>query len=197
MRQRLEGVCLQLYSEKNTLFPFYTVLSQHPLSGENSVYSRLTNTEIRGIELKQRNRMIHKILTHTAFILSTVTLAPAVAADTLILHVSNFIASEGQVMLQVFSSEAEFDTADPTVALIQRAHKGTMTFQFALPAGNYAARLMHDRNGNGELDTNFVGIPKEPWAFSNNASGVLGPAKWQQAKFELAGETVLNIPISD
>jgi uncharacterized protein (DUF2141 family) len=57
-----------------------------------------------------------------------VTLAPAVAADTLILHVSNFIASEGQVMLQVFSSEAEFDTADPTVALIQRAHKGTMTF---------------------------------------------------------------------
>jgi uncharacterized protein (DUF2141 family) len=56
---------------------------------------------------------------------------------------------------------------------------------------------MHDRNGNGELDTNFVGIPKEPWAFSNNASGVLGPAKWQQAKFELAGETVLNIRMSD
>ena len=122
MRQRFEGVWLQLYSEKSTLCPFYTVSSQHPVSSENSVYSRLTNTEIRGIELKQRNRMIHKMLTHTAFILSTVTLAPAVAADTLILHVSNFIASEGQVMLQVLSSEAEFDAADPTVALVQRAH---------------------------------------------------------------------------
>ena len=84
MRQRLEGVWFQLYSEKSTLFPFYTVSSQHPVSGENSVYSRLTNSEIRGIELKQRNRMIHKMLTYTACILFTVTLASTAAADTLI-----------------------------------------------------------------------------------------------------------------
>lgn len=95
MRQRFEGVWLQLYSEKSTLFAFYTVSSQHSVSGENSVYSRLTNTEIRGIELKQRNRMIYKMITHTAFILSAVTLTPTVAADTLILLVSNFVAGEG------------------------------------------------------------------------------------------------------
>ncbi|NCF44829.1 MAG: DUF2141 domain-containing protein [Proteobacteria bacterium] len=147
--------------------------------------------------MKQQNTMIRKMLTYTAVILFTVPLASTVAADTLILRVSNFTASEGQVMLQVFGSEAEFDHADPTVALIQSAQAGAMTFQLALPAGHYAARLVHDRNSDGELDTNFIGIPKEPRAFSNNALGLLGPAKWKQAKFELAGETVLNIRMSD
>src|SRR5690625_2249513 len=37
-----------------------------------------------------------------------------------------------------------------------------------LPPGDYALLIYHDENRNGELDQNFVGIPREPIALSNN-----------------------------
>ena len=71
-----------------------------------------------------------------------------------------------------------------------------MTFQISLPEGVYAAQVMHDLNGNGELDANFLGMPREPWAFSNNAVGRRGPAKWEDAKFEISADTTLEIRLN-
>ena len=51
---------------------------------------------------------------------------------------------------------------------------------------------MHDENGNGELDANFVGIPKEPWGFSNNAKGKFGPPKWEDVQFSIGEEAVVQ-----
>jgi uncharacterized protein (DUF2141 family) len=62
--------------------------------------------------------------------------------------------------------------------------------------GQYAIRLFHDVNGNGELDTNPFGIPIEPFAFSNNARGRFGPAGWADAVFTVnAGENVQTINV--
>ena len=47
----------------------------------------------------------------------------------------------------------------------------------------------HDVNDNQKLDTNWIGIPKEPVAISNNARGRLGPPKWKDAMFELREAT--------
>ena len=55
---------------------------------------------------------------------------------------------------------------------------------------------MHDENGNGELDANFVGIPREPWAFSNNARGNFGPPTWEDTKFELNGQATQTIELN-
>lgn len=41
--------------------------------------------------------------------------------------------------------------------------------------GKYAVVAFHDVNGNEELDKNMLGIPTEPYGFSNNARGMLGP----------------------
>lgn len=54
-----------------------------------------------------------------------------------------------------------------------------------LPAGKYAAAVYHDENSNGKLDTNFLGIPKEGYGFSNNASGSFGPPKYKDAAFTM------------
>jgi uncharacterized protein (DUF2141 family) len=35
------------------------------------------------------------------------------------------------------------------------------------------------------LDTNFLGIPKEQFGFSNDARGTLGPPDFESASFEL------------
>lgn len=39
---------------------------------------------------------------------------------------------------------------------------------FMLSPGSYAVAVLHDSNGNGRIDTNFIGIPKESVGTSNN-----------------------------
>ena len=56
-------------------------------------------------------------------------------------------------------------------------NKCTIIFE-DLKAGTYAIRCFHDENNNGELDTNFIGIPKEGFGFSNDAFGKFGPKKF-------------------
>jgi uncharacterized protein (DUF2141 family) len=131
---------------------------------------------------------------------STVMAPAQVSADILTITISDIRESEGQIMIQVANSEEGFEFAEdspvPPVAISQLAEAGSMTFEVALPEGIYGARVLHDLNGNGEMDYNFVGMPKEPWAFSNNATGRLGPAKWQDAKFEVSGDRALEISLN-
>ncbi|MBX2843192.1 MAG: DUF2141 domain-containing protein [Flammeovirgaceae bacterium] len=54
-----------------------------------------------------------------------------------------------------------------------------------LPAGFYVISIFHDVNDNNELDTNFIGIPKEPFGFSNNVLGKFGPPSFSKAKVEV------------
>ncbi|MCH1596639.1 MAG: DUF2141 domain-containing protein [Pseudomonadales bacterium] len=128
--------------------------------------------------------------------------APAlVSAETLTITIADIRESEGRLTIQVANSEKGFEfsedsAAPPPVAISQLAEAGEMTFEVTLPPGIYGARVLHDLNGNGEMDSNFVGMPKEPWAFSNNATGRLGPAKWQDAKFEVSGDTAVEIRLN-
>ena len=128
--------------------------------------------------------------------------APAlVSAETLTITIADIRESEGRLMIQVANSDKGFEfsedsAAPPPVAISQLAEAGEMTFEVTLPPGIYGARVLHDLNGNGEMDSNFVGMPKEPWAFSNNATGRLGPAKWQDAKFEISGNTAVEIRLN-
>ena len=132
-----------------------------------------------------------------------------VSAETLTITNADIRESEGRLMIQVANSEKGFEfsedsaaplhrctAAPPPVAISQLAEAGEMTFEVTLPPGIYGARVLHDLNGNGEMDSNFVGMPKEPWAFSNNATGRLGPAKWQDAKFEISGDTAVEIRLN-
>lgn len=48
-----------------------------------------------------------------------------------------------------------------------------------LPFGVYAIAIYHDVNNNGKLDKNYLGIPTEPYAFSNNPK-----VKWRSPTFD-------------
>ena len=58
-----------------------------------------------------------------------------------------------------------------------------------VPYGEYGVAVFHDVNGNGKNDSNFIGIPKEPYGFSNNARRKFGPAKWDKARFVFSSPT--------
>ena len=64
-----------------------------------------------------------------------------------------------------------------------------------IPEGQYAIAVFHDENGNDELDTNFIGIPKEPYGFSNNASATFGPPSFEKAKIMILEKEIKKINI--
>lgn len=41
------------------------------------------------------------------------------------------------------------------------------SIQIELPEGEYAFCIYQDANNDGELNSNKIGIPKEPFGFSN------------------------------
>jgi uncharacterized protein (DUF2141 family) len=60
----------------------------------------------------------------------------------------------------------------------------------SLKPGMYSFKFFHDENKNEKLDTNWLGIPKEGFGFSNNPSMNFGPPSFEKTIFEL-NESVL------
>ena len=137
---------------------------------------------------------------------------PAFAAD-LTVRIADIPSAQGSIMVAVYDGPASFlrrpvesaraNAAAGTGGLVI---KGPPAVQAApanpaagavdivikdLPAGGYGVAVFHDANGNGKMDRNFMGIPVEDHAFSNNARGTMGPPSFDQVKFSLpdAGAT--------
>ncbi|MET0520049.1 MAG: DUF2141 domain-containing protein [Burkholderiaceae bacterium] len=112
--------------------------------------------------------------------------APARAAD-LILDVRGLGSAQGEVMVAVFG-DAESWLRKPVAVARQPAagqKDGVLSLTLKdLPPGALALSVFHDLNGNGRLDRNLMGIPQEPFAFSNDAVGQFGPPRFEQARFE-------------
>ena len=49
--------------------------------------------------------------------------------------------------------------------------------------GQYVLSALHDEDNNGELNTNFIGMPVEGVAASSNAQGKMGPPSYDEARF--------------
>jgi len=87
----------------------------------------------------------------------------------------------GNIMLQLFDEKEKVISQEMSAI---KDKKCTISFKNLKP-GKYAIRYFHDENNNGELDTNRLGIPKEGYGFSNNASGRFGPPPFEKWIFEL------------
>ena len=126
-----------------------------------------------------------------AALVSTSALAADVAFDF------DVAKPEGRIMVALFDSEANYggEGQPAQVAMLDAAAGQTSVTFDGLPDGDYAVRAFHDLNGDGKMNTNPFGMPVEPFAFSNNAVGNMGPAKWDRARFEVSGATAQTIRI--
>jgi len=57
----------------------------------------------------------------------------------------------------------------------------------------YAISVYHDIDGNGKINQNFLGIPKEPVGISNNANGFMELPKYNYAKFNIKSNKQITI----
>jgi uncharacterized protein (DUF2141 family) len=70
-----------------------------------------------------------------------------------------------------------------------RATKATCDFEDIAP-GTYALAVIHDENRDGELQTNWMGVPQEGYGFSNDAKGSLGAPSFEAASFSYNGQSI-------
>ncbi|WP_211347347.1 DUF2141 domain-containing protein [Sphingorhabdus contaminans] len=94
---------------------------------------------------------------------------------------------EGAILGAVFNSEDAYNgKGAPVRQIMISADKSEVaTALEGLEPGVYAIKAFHDIDGDMKMSTNPYGMPIEPFAFSNNAVGNMGPAKWADAKFEV------------
>ena len=114
-------------------------------------------------------------------------------------QVLNIRNSTGTVDCALFDSPAGFPieallSATNVVVIKVRKTQARCDFD-DLPPGTYALAVIHDENMNGKLDTNFLGIPKEGYGFSNGAKSLLGAPSFSAASFEYDGGS-LDLTIS-
>jgi uncharacterized protein (DUF2141 family) len=104
--------------------------------------------------------------------------------------VKNIKKAKGTIRVGLFTNEKDFlkKAAEGKVVKANSAEEVTVVFENLKP-GDYAISVIHDENENGELDKNIMGIPKEGFAFGNNAMGTFGPPSFEKAKITLGSTT--------
>jgi uncharacterized protein (DUF2141 family) len=113
----------------------------------------------------------------------------AIQAAELIVKVNDVRTQKGQLLMAVFNSADAWDgKAEAVASQALDAAATEVDFHFpGLAAGRYAVSVMHDENGNGKLDSNFMGIPIEGYGFSNDPQ-VMRKATFEEAAFAVGAD---------
>ncbi len=124
---------------------------------------------------------------------------PAAQAAELTVDVLGVASAEGSLGCALFSRSVaeQFPLGQEAATRVRNPAKpGVMQCVFRdLPAGDYAVSAAHDLNDNGQTDRNFVGLPTEPWAVSNNVRPTLRAPRFAEAVFTLAASDTRRIEL--
>ena len=107
--------------------------------------------------------------------------------------IKNVKDAPGNVAVALFNNEKDF-MKNRFDSKIIKAQGGEVQVVFEnVPPGSYAISVLHDENGNNEMDSNIIGMPKEGFGFSNNAMGTFGPPSFEKASFKCLVSQALTV----
>lgn len=121
----------------------------------------------------------------------------AASAADLSVRIQNVTEESGEIYVQVCTPETR-DVAlsggcEPRA--MAPAEDGVVVIFEDLDPGVYGVTMWHDVDGDGELRSNVMGIPREPLGYANDARGRFGPPGFDDWSFEL-GEEDLEIVVN-
>lgn len=135
----------------------------------------------------------------TAVLFSAALCASPVTAQNLTISLSGVQSEQGQLVVRVYNNKKHWlsDKANEifkqqSFPLQGQVKDASVQLSLELPAGDYAISLFQDLDSNTELKSNWIGIPKEPVATSNNAKGSMGPPDYKDALFQVADQPVVQ-----
>ncbi|TPG62364.1 DUF2141 domain-containing protein [Hymenobacter nivis] len=108
---------------------------------------------------------------------------PATAAVTVV--VVGLVSTESVVRLNFYHSAESFLKHGQQAFRLEVKPNGQheISVPVDLAKGEWAVALTQDVNNNAKLDKNLLGIPTEPYAFSNNVRPKLSAPKFEECKF--------------
>jgi len=127
-------------------------------------------------------------------ILPGVAFAQSSSCPGIHIMVLNIRNSTGTVACALFESSdgfpIEFLRYATNIMVIKIRHAHARFDFLDIPPGTYALAVIHDENMNGKLDTNWLGIPKEGYGFSNDAKATFSAPSFSAASFRYDGQDI-------
>jgi len=133
------------------------------------------------------------VLTYLAILLTGLTLQ---AQNTIEVNISNLDNNDGNVKVGLYNDKASFLETVFKNDVVNISKKGAATVFTDVPDGIYAVSFFHDENNDGKFNMFMGTIPTEDYGCSNNARGMFGPPKWEDAKFEVKNGEVKIVTIN-
>jgi uncharacterized protein (DUF2141 family) len=112
----------------------------------------------------------------------------------LTVSVQNVQPGQGRVRVCLFDNEKDFlNRARQCVDVAVTVKPSVQADFFQVEPGTYAVIVYHDLNSNGKLDRNRIGLPAEPYGFSNNPSTLFGPPSFNRASFSISKSELIVV----
>jgi len=135
-----------------------------------------------------------KTLFTTIIALIIATLTFAQDGNTITVQVPNATSDKGTIEYGIYDQNT-FMKAAPVFSASVEIKDGKAVAVFEnVPAGEYAIMALHDLNGNGRMDFESNGMPKEAYGMSNNSMSY-GPPTWDDAKITLDKDQEITIKL--
>lgn len=114
-------------------------------------------------------------------------LADQAKAAELEIRVEGLRNGEGKVRMGVCGDPACYDRGSGfLINAVEDANKDGVRFELKdLKPGRYALMIFHDENSDDHHDSNWLGLPVEGFAFSNNATPGFGKPDFDEVAIDL------------
>ncbi len=103
------------------------------------------------------------------------------------LEVSDVRPEGGTVFLAVYDCADGYRRKAPAAAYSLKPEEASAGFSLDLPPGEYVFVLFQDLDGDSQLDTNFLGMPREPVGITNR-DGRKRPRSFRRQKIRVEFE---------
>lgn len=115
----------------------------------------------------------------------------------LTVNVTGLENNDGVLQFGLYNNADQFPNVGETFKMIRVKTKGASrkyTFK-GLPKGSYAVAIYQDENNNDNCDKNFIGVPKEPYAFSNDIRPKLSAPSFDDCMLNLDRDKTVSIKL--
>jgi uncharacterized protein (DUF2141 family) len=102
---------------------------------------------------------------------------------SLTVQMNGFSSNEGKAFVGIYRPQDKWPEINRQfIGKVVAIENGVAKITFeTLEKGTYAIAVFHDRNRNGILDKNMLGMPVEKYGFSNNARETFSAPSFQSA----------------
>ena len=104
--------------------------------------------------------------------------------------ITNIKSTKGKIHIGFYKKGQNFPVhASKHFKTVVKPKIGTMVVSInSLKNAEYAIAVLHDINNNNKLETNFLGMPKEPFGFSKNFKPKFSAPKFNDCSFSLKNQ---------